>query len=89
KKIRPLYVVLTGTCLVNQAYVLQFLNAGTFIQVDDAVALSVSLINTIAFLYTLRIMAAELRGDLQVNPPKNADSLQGENKVKCSSTNLT
>lgn len=87
KKIRPLYVVLTGTCVVNQAYVLQFLNAGTFIQTNDAVALSVSLINTIAFLYVLRMMAAELQGYLRVNPPKSTVSLEGENKFKCSSTN--
>ncbi|MCX8150223.1 MAG: glycosyltransferase 87 family protein [Candidatus Bathyarchaeota archaeon] len=87
KKIRPLYIVLTATCLVNQAYVLSFLNAGTFIQADDPVALSVSLINTIAFLYVLMIIVKELWGNLQLNPFKNADSVPGENKHTCSSTN--
>ncbi len=89
KKIRLLYVVLTGTCFVNQVYVLQFLNSGAFIQVNDVVVLSVSLINSIAFLYVLTIMVVKLRQNLQFNPLKNKSNAQGENKLKCTSTNKT
>jgi Gpi18-like mannosyltransferase len=51
KKARLLYVVLTGTLLVNQAYVLYYLNLGAFIPSGDLVVLSVSVINLVMFLY--------------------------------------
>ncbi len=62
KKTRLLYVALTATCLVNQAYVLEFLNAGTFIQVGDPVVFGVSLINSLALLYVLMLMIGDLQG---------------------------
>lgn len=62
KKTRPLYMVLTATCFVNQAYVLSFLNSGTFIQQGDWVVFAVSLINSAAFLYVIMLMIGELRG---------------------------
>src|SRR3990170_3889676 len=62
-KIRPVYGILSLTCLVNQAYVLHFLNNGQFIQAGDPVVWIVTLINLIAFLYVLVIMWRELRGN--------------------------
>jgi Gpi18-like mannosyltransferase len=63
KKARPFYVVLTGTFLVNQAYVLYFLNSATvFIPSGDLVVLAVSVINLIMFLYGAVLLWDELRG---------------------------
>jgi hypothetical protein len=62
KKVRPVYVVLTLTCLVNQAYVLSFLNANQFIQSSDFVVFTVSLINSVTFLYVLMLMIGQLKG---------------------------
>ena len=71
KKTRLLYVALTATCLVNQAYVLEFLNAGTFIQAGDLVVFIVSLINSVALVYVLMLMIAELRGKTWLTPVPN------------------
>jgi dolichyl-phosphate-mannose-protein mannosyltransferase len=65
KKTRLLYVALTITCFVNQAYVLNALvtaypNAANLS--GDPVSLIVSLINSIAFLYVLMLMIEELWG---------------------------
>jgi len=64
-KTRPLYVVLTATCFVNQAYVLNALvNAypyGANLS-GDPVVFIVSLINLVAFLYVLMLMANGLWG---------------------------
>ncbi len=68
KKIRPMYVVLTLTCLINQVYVLPFLNARTFTQAGDPVAIAVSLINSAAFLYVLTLMVMELQGKKWLSP---------------------
>lgn len=65
KKTRPLYVVLTTTCFVNQAYVLNALVAAYPNAANlngDPVSLIVSLINLIAFLYVLMLMIDELQG---------------------------
>ena len=71
KKTRPLYLILTGTCFVNQAYVLYWLNA--YIDAGynyspnlsgDPVAIIATLINLVAFLYALILMHSELRGRL-------------------------
>lgn len=65
KKARPLYVVLTATCLVNQAYVLYWLNASFPYAADlsgDPVVLAVSLINLVAFVYMIMLMIGELQG---------------------------
>jgi Gpi18-like mannosyltransferase len=71
KKARPFYVVLTATFLVNQAYVLYFLNsANPFIPSGDFVVLSVSVINLIMILYGSVLMWDELKGRplLKTNP---------------------
>lgn len=63
KKIRPFYVVLTGTLLVNQAYVLSFLNRpDPFIPQGDLVVLAVSIINLAMFFYATVLMWDELKG---------------------------
>jgi len=62
KKVRPIYAVLTFTCLANQAYVLDFLNGDRFIQFGDPVVWIVTLINLVAFLYALMQMIEGLRG---------------------------
>jgi hypothetical protein len=69
KKIRPLYVVLTGTLLANVAYVLYWLNVYANAGKDsspnltgDPVVLAVSLINLITFLYLLVLTWDELKG---------------------------
>ena len=71
KKTRSLYVALTATCFVNQAYVLPILNAGSFIQLGDPVVFIVSLINSLAFVYVLVLMVGELWGKrwLRSNSP--------------------
>ena len=74
KKTRPLYAVLTLTCFVNQAYVLSFLNAGQFIQAGDPVVLTVSLINSIAFVYVLMLMVMDLRGSKWLSPSPTGTS---------------
>ena len=62
KKTRLIYGVLSVTCLVNQAYVLHFLNNNQFIQSGDLVALTVTLINLMAFIYVLVLLWDELKG---------------------------
>ncbi len=62
KKVRPLYVALTATLFVNQAYVLYYLNMNAFIPSGDLVVLSVSVINLIMFLYASILLWDELRG---------------------------
>ena len=63
KKARPFYVILSGTFLVNQAYVLYYLNSTTiFIPSGDLVVLAVSVINLIMFLYGTVLLWDELKG---------------------------
>lgn len=63
KKTRFLYVVLTATLFINQAYVLSFLNsADPFIKQGDLVVLTVSLINLLVLLYVLVLMWDEFKG---------------------------
>jgi Gpi18-like mannosyltransferase len=76
KRTRLLYVALTGTLLVNQAYVLYWLNsyvnAGYGYSPNlsgDPVALAVSFINLLMLLYASILIWAELKG---------RRSLQGE-----------
>ena len=61
KKTRIFYVALTGTLLVNQAYVLYYLNLNQFIPSGDLVVLAVSVINLVMFLYGLVLMWMELK----------------------------
>jgi hypothetical protein len=62
KKIRLLYVALTTTLLINQAYVLYYLNMNAFIPQGDLVVLSVSVINLIMFLYASILLWDEFKG---------------------------
>ncbi len=82
KKTRPLYVALTATCFINQAYVLDFLNAGTFIQAGDPVVFIVSLINSVALLYVLMLMIGDLVGKRWSTSVRNQMSPQILNKTK-------
>jgi hypothetical protein len=75
KRTRPLYAVLTATLLINQAYVLYWLNvyypsAGPNLT-GDPVVLAVSAINLLMFLYASILMWNELRGHgvLKTEPP--------------------
>jgi len=69
KKVRLLYVGLTATLFINQAYVLHFLNAGRFIEHNllaripqfDGVVLLVSIINLGLFFYASELLWKELR----------------------------
>jgi Gpi18-like mannosyltransferase len=83
KKARPLYVVLTATCFVNQAYVLNALVTsypyGANI-IGDPVVFIVSLINLVAFVYVSMLMLGDLRGrnwltpsSKSTNPPMAVD----------------
>jgi Gpi18-like mannosyltransferase len=68
KKIRPFYVVLMGTLLANEAYVLYWLrssypNAGPNLT-GDPIVLAVSAINLFMLLYASILMLDELRGRL-------------------------
>ena len=82
KKTRPLYIVLTATCFVNQAYVLSFLNAGAFIQLGDPVVFIVSLINSVAFVYVLMLMLGELRGKKWLTPSPSPVKASADAKEK-------
>ena len=66
KKTRPLYVILTATFLVNQAYVLYWLNVSypnaAPNLTGDPVVLAVSVINLIMLLYASVLMWNELKG---------------------------
>ena len=66
KKTRPLYIVLTATFLINQAYILNWLNVSYPNALPnltgDPVVLAVSVINLIMLLYALVLMWKELKG---------------------------
>ncbi len=55
KKMRLVYAVLTGTYLINLAYVLFSLNSGSFISDGDPVVIAVGLINLIVLEYVLML----------------------------------
>ncbi|MFB3889494.1 MAG: glycosyltransferase 87 family protein [Candidatus Bathyarchaeia archaeon] len=83
KKMRLIYAVLTGTCLVNQDYVLWFLNTNQFIAADDPVAITGSLINSLVLVYVLALMWRELKGKHWLSQlPKSvrAEGLVGESE---------
>jgi Gpi18-like mannosyltransferase len=82
KKTRLIYGFLSITCLVNQAYVLHFLNNNQYIQSGDLVALTVTLINLMAFLYVLVLMWDELKGRswFRITPIKIGESAKAEVK---------
>jgi Gpi18-like mannosyltransferase len=60
RETRPLYGVLTFTYLANLAYVLPFLNTGTYISDGDLFVYVISAINLAAFAYTLLAMVRKL-----------------------------
>jgi hypothetical protein len=69
KRTRPLYAVLTATFLINQAYVLYWLNAyaNTGLSYSpnltgDPVVLAVSAINLLMLIYASILMWDELKG---------------------------
>jgi len=62
KKMRLVYTILTGTYLVNLAYVLSFLNSSRFISDGDPVVLTVGLINLIVLEYVLMLTWKTLKG---------------------------
>ena len=77
KKVRPLYVALTATLLINQAYVLYWLNAYVAAGLTyspnlsgDPVVLAVSAVNLVMFFYSLYILWNELKARqwLKVEP---------------------
>jgi len=63
KKMRPVYAILSGTYLINQAYVLSFLNANSYIADGDPVVFILSLINLVVFLYVLLLTWRALGGN--------------------------
>ena len=63
KKMRPLYAILSGTYLINQAYVLSFLNSSSFIADGDPVVIIVSLINLLVLVYVLLLTWRALRSN--------------------------
>ena len=86
KRTRPLYVVLTATLLVNQAYVLYWLNyyypnAGPNLT-GNPVVLAVSAINLLMLFYASILMWGELRGHgwLKAEPPPPPESSQNEER---------
>ena len=80
KKTRPIYAILTGTLLVNEAYVLQILNAGEFIKQGDPIVIAASLINSLMLVYVLILTGWELRGKgwLPKNNTENEKTKEGE-----------
>lgn len=62
KRMRLVYAILTGTYLVNLAYVLTFLNSFSFISDGDPVVIAVGLINLVVFEYVLFLTWRALKG---------------------------
>jgi Gpi18-like mannosyltransferase len=81
KKMRPLYVTLTATLFINEAYVLSFLNSvDPFIKQGDLVVLAVSLINLLVFLYVLVLMWDELNGRSWLKTPTDRSTMDEAEK---------
>ncbi len=82
KKMRPIYIVLSFTCFINQLYVLYYLNLGIFIPAGDLVVIGVSLINLVTFIYVLMLLWNELRGQqwLIYEPKTNSNNKLEEEK---------
>jgi len=83
KKTRLLFVALTATCFVNQAYVLDALVKAYPYGANlngDPVVFIVSLINSLMFVYVLMLMLGELWGRkwLSSNQAKNPINASGE-----------
>jgi Gpi18-like mannosyltransferase len=85
KRTRPLYVALTGTLLVNQAYVLYWLNV-TYPNASpnltgDPVALVVSAINLLMLAFASLLMWNELRGHGRLHIEPNVELNQPNPEV--------
>ncbi|KON31745.1 MAG: hypothetical protein AC479_08370 [miscellaneous Crenarchaeota group-6 archaeon AD8-1] len=78
KKIRPIYIILSITFFINQAYVLYHLNLGIFISKGDPVVLAVSSINLIILMYALTVLWDEFKGKSWIR----SDSIKFNSKVK-------
>jgi Gpi18-like mannosyltransferase len=59
KKAKMLYLILTATCFINEAYVLYYLN--TLKPIPFEIAWTVSLINLLMLMYTLNLMYKNFR----------------------------
>ena len=68
-KTRVLLVALTATLLVNEAYVMNFLNAGVVVVPLDAVSVSVSIVNVIVLIYAVWLMRRSLGGSPVTSSP--------------------
>jgi len=92
KKIRSLYAVLTATCLVNQAYVLYWLNKAFPYAADlsgDLVVFAISLINSLAFLYVLILMFRELRANGRAKTIQKVESSKVHEKNESQSQEVS
>jgi dolichyl-phosphate-mannose-protein mannosyltransferase len=79
KKTRSLFVVLTATFFVNQAYVLSFLNSpNPFIPDGDLVVIAISVINLVAFFYGSVIMWDELKARPLLKPSEAPSQINTE-----------
>ncbi|MEM3881213.1 MAG: hypothetical protein QXD19_05660 [Candidatus Bathyarchaeia archaeon] len=87
KKARLLYAVLTATLLANTAYVLYWLNVYAAVGYQygpnltgDPVAVTVSLINVVTFIYTLLLLWHELKGEawLKISSIGIGESVEAE-----------
>ena len=85
KKTRPLYIAITATLLVNQAYVLYWLrtsypNAAPNLT-GDPVVLAVGFANLITFFYATILLWGELRATRGLRlAGKNKQNLRREQK---------
>jgi Gpi18-like mannosyltransferase len=82
KKARLFYVGLTATLLVNQAYVLYYLNLNEFLPNGDLVVLSVSVINLVLFLYGSLLLWDELKGRPEPKAESTPKATQGIGEPK-------
>lgn len=87
KKIRPIYIILSITFFLNQAYVLYFLNLDTYISAGDPLVLGVSFTNLMILMYVLTLLWDELKGRswiksklIKVNSDKKLEGNKCENK---------
>lgn len=80
---RPLFVVLTFTYLSNLAYVLPFLNTGSYIPDGDVFVYVIAAVNLAAFAYALLTMAKKMKVralSVQEQTPKNPNQLVVEER---------
>ena len=80
RKMRPVYIILSVTFFINQAYVLYYLNLGSFISAGDPVVLGVSLINLMVLVYVLKLLWDEFKGRTWItsNPIKSNSNKKAE-----------